>query len=108
VQHNHHPWRIAEVHVNNAAGGVHKPVLFQVDGFTGVAGNHAAVSEAQQADYLLAARARAAAEWPWVELFTVWNLVYGRSPNDEMAGYSLVDPDLSPRPAFYAWQELNQ
>jgi hypothetical protein len=108
VHNNLNLGRIEQVHEIMQAAGVAKPVWITELGYTVVDGNQPAVSEAQQADYLLAARARAAAEWPWVELFTVWNLVYGRSPNDEMAGYSLVNPDLSPRPAFYAWQELNQ
>ena len=107
--HNHlNLGRIEQVHDIMQAAGVAKPVWITELGYTVAAGSQPAVFEAQQADYLLAARARAAAEWPWVELFTVWNLVYGRSPNDEMSGYSLVNPDLTPRPAFYAWQELTQ
>lgn len=97
--------RIADLHEINQAAGVAKPIWITELGYTVVAGSQTAVSEAQQADYLLAARARAADEWPWVELFTVWNLVYGRSPTDEMSGYSLVNPDLTPRPAFFAWQQ---
>ena len=97
--------RIVQMHEIMQAAGVAKPVWITELGYTVVDGNQPAVSEAQQADYLLAARARAADEWPWVALFTVWNLVYGRSPTDEMSGYSLVNPDLSPRPAFYAWQQ---
>lgn len=97
--------RIAQMHEIMQAAGVEKPVWITELGYTVVDGNQPAVSEAQQADYLLAARARAADEWPWVALFTVWNLVYGRSADDEMSGYSLINPDLSPRPAFYAWQK---
>ena len=100
--------RIGQMHEIMQAAGVQKPIWVTELGYTVVDGNQPAVSEAQQADYLLAAQKRAAAEWPWVELFTVWNLVYGRSPDDEMSGYSLVNPDLTPRPAFYAWQELTQ
>lgn len=97
--------RIADLHEIMQAAGVAKPIWITELGYTVVAGGQTAVSEAQQADYLLAAQARAADEWPWVELFTVWNLVYGRSPSDEMSGYSLVNPDLTPRPAFFAWQQ---
>lgn len=104
--HNHlNLGRIAQMWEITQAAGVEKPIWITELGYTVVDGNQTAVSEAQQADYLLAAQARAAAEWPWVDLFTVWNLVYGRSPTDEMSGYSLVNPDLSPRPAFYAWQQ---
>ncbi|MCA9918003.1 MAG: cellulase family glycosylhydrolase [Anaerolineales bacterium] len=97
--------RIVQMQDIMQAAGVAKPIWITELGYTVTDGNQPAVSEAQQADYLLAARARAADEWPWVELFTVWNLVYGRSPSDEMSGYSLVNPDLTPRPAFYAWQQ---
>lgn len=97
--------RIAQMQEITAAADVAKPIWITELGYTVVDGNQPAVSEAQQADYLLAARARAATEWPWVELFTVWNLVYGRSPTDEMSGYSLVNPDLTPRLAFFAWQQ---
>jgi hypothetical protein len=100
--------RIEQVHEIMQAAEVDKPVWITELGYTVADGNQPAVSAAQQADYLLAAQARAAAEWPWVELFTVWNLVYGRSPTDEMSGYSLVNPDLTPRPAFYAWQRLEK
>lgn len=100
--------RIAQMHEIMQAAGVDKPVWITELGYTVVDGNQPAVSEAQQAAYLLAAEARAADEWTWVELFTVWNLVYGRSPDDEMSGYSLVNPDLTPRPAFHAWQQLTK
>lgn len=100
--------RVEQVHDIMQAAGVTKPVWITELGYTVADGNQPTVSETQQADYLLAAQARAAEEWPWVTLFTVWNLVYGRSPTDEMGGYSLVNPDLTPRPAFYAWQQLEK
>ena len=100
--------RIAQMYEITEAASVEKPVWITELGYTVTDGNQPAVSEGQQAEYLLAARARAAAEWPWVELFTVWNLVYGRSPTDEMSGYSLINPDLSPRPAFYVWQQATR
>jgi beta-xylosidase len=108
VHNNLNLGRIEQVHEIMQAANVAKPVWITELGYTVADGNQPAVSEAQQADYLLAAQARAAAEWPWVELFTVWNLVYGRSPDDEMGGYSLVNPDLIRRPAFYAWQRLEK
>lgn len=108
VHNNLNLGRIEQVHEIMQAANVTKPVWITELGYTVADGNQPAVSEAQQADYLLAARARAVVEWPWVTLFTVWNLVYGRSPNDEMSGYSLVNSDLTPRPAFLAWQRLEK
>lgn len=108
VHNNLNLGRIEQVHEIMQAAGVAKPLWITELGYTVTDGNQPAVSEAQQAEYLLAARARAAEAWPWVELFTVWNLVYGRSPDDEMGGYSLVNPDLTPRLAFYAWQQVNR
>jgi hypothetical protein len=108
VHNNLNLGRIVQMHEIMQAAGVDKPIWITELGYTVVDGNQPAVSQSQQADYLLAAQARAADEWPWVELFTVWNLVYGRSPDDEMGGYSLVNPDLTPRPAFYAWQQLQK
>lgn len=80
------------------------PVWITELGYTINPGDHPAVSAQRQAEYLLLARQRVAEEWPWVELFTVWNLVYGRPADDEMSGYSLVEPDGTPRPAYWAWQ----
>jgi hypothetical protein len=41
-------------------------------------------------------------------MLAVWNLCYGRSPDDEMSGYSLVEPDLTPRQAYWALQETTK
>ena len=70
--HNHlNLGRIAQMWEITQAAGVEKPIWITELGYTVVDGNQTAVSEAQQADYLLAAQARAATEWPWVELPTV-------------------------------------
>ena len=106
VHNNLNLGRIEQLHVIVQDAGVELPIWITELGYTVQDGNQPAVSQAQQAEYLLAAQARAQREWPWVELFTVWNLVYGRPANDEMGGYSLVNPDLTPRPAFYAWQTI--
>ena len=106
VHNNLNLGRIEQIYEIMQVAGANKPIWITELGYTVKDGNQPAVSEAQQADYLLAARERAAQEWPWVDLFTVWNLVYGRSVDDEMGGYSLVNPDLTPRPAFYAWQAV--
>lgn len=108
VHNNLNLGRIAQMYEITRAAGVNIPIWITELGYTVTDGNQPAVSQVQQAAYLLAAQARAVAEWPWVEMFTVWNLVYGRSPNDEMGGYSLVNSDLSPRPAFYAWQQVRR
>ncbi|MBL8056237.1 MAG: hypothetical protein JNK29_06035, partial [Anaerolineales bacterium] len=70
------------------------------------AGNHPVVSENDQARYLAAAVRRVRAEWPWVELLTVWNLSRGGAPGDAMAGFSLLKPDGTPRLAYAALQNL--
>jgi hypothetical protein len=61
------------------------------------------VSLEQQADYLVAALDIIRQEWPWVELVTVWNLSQP-TPNDPFGGYSLLDRNGQPRPAYQAWR----
>ena len=39
-------------------------------------------------------------------MLTVWNLCYGLPPDDEMSGYSLAEPDLTPRLAYWALREM--
>jgi len=56
--------RIGQVHEIMQAANVAKPVWITELGYTVADGNQPAVSETQQADYLLAAQARAAEEWP--------------------------------------------
>jgi len=63
-----------------------------------------AVSEAQQAEYIVAAYEYALRHWtPWVGLTT---LIYLPDPNwteaDEQSWWALVDPDGKLRPAFFA------
>jgi hypothetical protein len=69
-------------------------------GYTIGPAEHPSISEEKQALYLLGAFERTRRDWPYVEMLTVWNLVYGRPYYDEMSGYSLVEPDLSPRLAY--------
>ncbi|HID62325.1 MAG TPA: hypothetical protein EYP49_06245 [Anaerolineae bacterium] len=67
------------------------------------------VTPQQQADYLTGAWRRARREWPWLQMFTVWNLSQGLPPTDEMAGYSLLDESGQPKPAYHALRaELNR
>jgi hypothetical protein len=39
-------------------------------------------------------------------MLAVWNLSYGLPPQDEMSGYNLVEPDLTPRPAYWALRAM--
>jgi hypothetical protein len=68
-----------------------------------------AVSERQQARYILGAIDYAERHWPWMEVMFVWNLDYSRysGPTDEMCPacdtmgwYSILNPDGSPRLAY--------
>ncbi len=63
-----------------------------------------AVSPAEQARYVTDALDRVRSEWPWVDLFTIWNLSRPE-PGDPFGGYSLIDSDGRPRPAYEAWRE---
>lgn len=64
------------------------------------------VSVEQQANYLAGAWQRIVDEWPWVQVVTVWKLSQGLPETDEMAGYSLLSADGSPKPAYDALQNL--
>ncbi len=64
------------------------------------------VSTGQQADYLMQAWRQIKQEWPWVQMATVWNLSHNLPATDEMAGYSLLATDGSPRPAYHAMRFL--
>jgi hypothetical protein len=64
------------------------------------------VSEEQQASYLVGAYEKAQREWPWLELLTFWNLSAGLPASDEKAGYSILNDDYTPRPAYRALAAL--
>jgi hypothetical protein len=85
-----------------------KPVWITELGYTVHSHVQPPVSEKEQAAYLVGAFERVQQEWPWVEMLTVWNLCYGRQPEDEMSGYSLVEPDLTPRLAYRALQKMKK
>ena len=86
--------------------GDDRPVWITELGYTIHSRNQPPVSLAEQAEYLAAAYQRTQREWPWITLFTVWNLTVGRPAADEMSGYSLVEPDGTPRPAYESLQAL--
>lgn len=90
--------RIGEWQAILAAYGVDRPMWVKELGYTIGQGSQPWVTPVQQVDYLSAALDRIQRDWPSVELVTVWNLVYGRAPEDEMSGYSLLNPDGSPAP----------
>jgi len=60
------------------------------------------VTEDQQAAYLIGAFERAGEEWPWLERIAVWNLSAELAADDEKRGYSIVDDEYRPRPAYEA------
>lgn len=76
-----------------------------------------AITPEQQADYLVRAIQYAGAHWPWMGVMIIWNLDYSRYPPGEsentpspecetMGWYSLLNPDGTPRPAYFAIQNL--
>jgi len=83
-----------------------KPVWITELGYTVQPGLHPFVTEEEQALYLTGSFERAQRDWPWVEMLTVWNLCYDRLAEDEMSGYSLIEPDLTPRLAYWALQDM--
>ncbi len=100
--------RLAELRkimVENGDG--HKPVWITEMGWTLDPPPEQAnirVSREQQADYLIEALNLIRREWSWVELITVWNLSLP-TPDDPFSGYSLIDENGQPRPAYEAWRQ---
>jgi len=64
------------------------------------------VTEGEQARYLMGAIEQAGAEWPWLERIAVWNLSAGLAAGDERRGYSILDGDGTPKPAYGALAEM--
>ena len=64
------------------------------------------VTPEEQADYLRRAWAKAQSDFPWLDVFTVWNLSQGLSEQDEKAGYSLLDEAGLPKTAYGALKEV--
>ena len=97
--------RILDVRDIMLSYGDNRSVWITELGYTIQPGIHPYVTEEDQAVYLVGALQRVRREWPWVEMFTVWNLCYGLPIDSEMAGFSLIAPDLTPRLAYRALQE---
>jgi GH35 family endo-1,4-beta-xylanase len=106
--------------IMEAHGDGHKPIWVTELGWTTAGVGESSwltVTPQQQADYLTSAWRRARREWPWLQVFTVWNLSQGPRPepveglpsSNEMAGYSLLDESGEPKPAYRALlTELNR
>ena len=99
--------RLIDLHDILLAANATQPIWITELGYTIQPGLHPDVSPADQASYLLGAFERVRAEWPWVEMFTVWNLSY-MGGDDEMQGFSIVNPDQSPRLAFDVIQDMRR
>jgi hypothetical protein len=85
-----------------------KPVWATEIGWTtqGVGEHHwLTVSPEKQATYLVRAWKKTCTEFPWLHVFTVWNLSQGLPEQDEKAGYSLLNEDGTPQPAYGRLQE---
>ena len=97
--------------IMEAHGDGDKPIWVTELGWTTAGvdeGSWLTVTPQQQADYLAGAWRRVR-EWPWLQVFTVWNLSQGLPLTDEMAGYSLLDESGEPKPAYHALRaELNR
>lgn len=69
------------------------------------------ISYEQQAAYIAGAMRLTAERYPWVEAMFVWNLNFAPlwgingNPWHEQASFSILNPDYTPRPAFYAMQQ---
>jgi GH35 family endo-1,4-beta-xylanase len=89
-----------------AFGEVDKPVWATEVGWTTEAVSEEqawlVVTEEEQAAYLVGAFEKTAEEWPWLERIAVWNLSAGLEADDEKRGYSIVDDQYEPRPAYEA------
>ncbi|MFN8457129.1 MAG: DPP IV N-terminal domain-containing protein [Anaerolineae bacterium] len=68
------------------------------------------VTEAQQAEYLSRAYAKAQKEWPYVRALFLFNLDFSVAPwypaAEPMRWYAILNPDRTPRPAYTALREM--
>lgn len=64
------------------------------------------VSRQEQAQYLVNAFEMAPRRWPWLELMAVWNL--GGESDPQWEGYSLLEADGRPRPAYEALKRMRK
>ena len=84
-----------------------QPIWITELGYTVQPGLHPHVSLDDQAAYLAGAFERVRREWPWITMFTVWNLSY-TSLDAEMQGFSIIESDRTPRPALHVIPRLRR
>jgi polysaccharide biosynthesis protein PslG len=67
-----------------------------------------ALTEAQQADYIVRSIKYARANWPWMGVIFIWNLNFQAvvPQADEKWGFGILNADYSPRPAYTALQKM--
>lgn len=99
--------RLIDLHEILLEAKATQPVWITELGYTIQPGLHPHVSVDEQADYLLGSFERVRAEWSWVEMFTVWNLSY-TGGDEEMRGFSIINSDRTPRPAFQRITDMRQ
>ncbi|MBI3978620.1 MAG: hypothetical protein HY331_10600 [Chloroflexi bacterium] len=70
--------------------------------------SHGRVSEDLQARYAVHAYRRAEAEWPWMGVLFYWHfgLPFVEERDQQMFYFRLADPDLTPRPVYWALRSL--
>ena len=70
------------------------------------------VSQARQAEYLEAAYAYARRNWPWMGVMVLFNLDFSAAPwysePEPMRYFSIVNPDLSGRPAYASLRDMEK
>ena len=70
------------------------------------------VSQARQAEYLEAAYVYARRNWPWMGVMVLFNLDFSAAPwysgREPMRYFSIVNEDLSPRPAYASLREMEK
>jgi Tol biopolymer transport system component len=101
---------VAQHYVMQQNGDKDKPVWITEVGWVLKAswdlGEHAkiAVTEEQQAEYLVRAYKKAHEEWPWVKAIFLFNLDFSIAPwyqaSEPMRWYAILNPDRTPRPAY--------
>ena len=99
--------RLIDLHEIMIEAHASQPMWITEVGYTVQPGLHPHVSLSDQADYLVGAFERVRREWPWISMFTVWNLSY-TSLDAEMQGFSIIEADQTPRPAFEVMPRLRR
>jgi hypothetical protein len=90
--------RLIDLHEIMTEAHASQPMWITEVGYTVQPGLHPHVSLDDQSAYLARAFERVRREWLWISMFTVWNLSY--TGDAEMQGFSIIEADRTPRPAF--------